>query len=151
MTMPDNGADMKDPIVIDPPGFDMAKRWAECNEASEHLSHEDGSVNWRAAFSADPGVCSCPACHEHFWAWGRVIRCTECGFEFPTDWWSMYAWGVQAGGNRKHRYRHAERMAHPYYRHGFEHPVDDAWEERERIDWRAVIDNPDNANPPEPK
>lgn len=131
--------DLKDPIVIDPPGFDLASGWAECNEASKHLTHPDGETNWKAAFSADPGVCICPNCHEYFWAWGRTIQCTECDFQFPTGWWGMYAWGVQAGRNPNYRYKHDERMKHPYYRYGFQHPVEDAWAEHEKIDWKTVI------------
>jgi len=130
---------VKDPIVIDPPGFDLAKVWAECSEASKHLTYPDGSINWKAAFSADPGVCTCPNCREYFWAWGRLIRCTECGFEFPTDWLAMYSWGGRAAKDARHRHRHDEYMNHPYYRYGFEHPVEDAWAEHDKIDWKAVL------------
>jgi hypothetical protein len=133
-----------DPIVIQPPGFDQAKQWAKCNEAAKHVERPDGEVNWKAAFSADPGVCSCPACRRMHWAWGSVQRCSGCGFEYPTGWWSMYAWGVAAakrgdtdrGVSRLHR----ERMSHLYYRYGYEHPVEDAWKEHDRIDWRTVTE-----------
>lgn len=116
------------PIVIDPHGFDQAGG----------LAHEDGEPNWRAAFGADPGCCSCPACGETYWALGRRQRCVKCAFEYPTDWWPMYSWGSQAAG-RKQVYQHAERMKHPYYRHGFENPVEDPWKEHHTEKWRADI------------
>lgn len=137
---------MKDPIVIDPPGFDQKAAWAgrrQYVEGCGGLAHEDGEPNWRAAFGADPGACSCPACGEKYWAWGRVIRCADCGFSFPTDWWPMYSRGVQSE-RRSLRvgfpdHIHTRRMAHPYYRYGFEHPVTDPWKEHDRIDWPAVV------------
>jgi hypothetical protein len=58
------------------------------------MVYEDGEVNMRAAFGADPGCCSCPNCKQMFWSFGRVIECTECKFQFPTDWWPMYSYGV---------------------------------------------------------
>lgn len=133
----------RDPIVTDPPDFNQAEVWAACNEAAANCFYPDGEVNWRNAMSADPGVCSCPACHEYYWNLGRVQRCAECGFEYPTDWWSMYSWGCQAArnprlfvvGNRQH----AERMQHAYYRYGFEHPAEDPMKERDQIDWREAI------------
>ena len=35
-------------------------------------------------------------------------------------------------------YDHFRRMRHLYYRHGYEHPVDDAWRHRHEVDWRAA-------------
>lgn len=147
---------MKDPIVVDPPGFDCSAAWRECSEYVEKcggLVHEDGEPNWRAAFGADPGCCSCPACHVYFWSWGRIIECTDCGFRFPTDWWCRYSWGSQQAHREKHpppamsdpRFaayiaeEHAKSMNHPYYRYGYEHPSDDAVKEKDRIDWRTAV------------
>ena len=132
---------MKDPIVIDPPNFDQKEAWQECSDYVEQcggMVHEDGEPNWRAAFGADPGCCSCPACGEMYWQWGRVQRCVVCAFEYPTDWWPMYSYGVQAT-RRETRYKHEERMKHPYYRYGFEHPVEDPWKEHNKQEWRDAI------------
>lgn len=131
---------MRDPIIIDPPNFDQAEVWKGCNEAAANLTHPDGEVNWRNAFAADPGVCSCPACDEYYWNLGRVQKCAECGFEYPTDAWPMYSWGSQAARNPKlFAHDHERRMSHPYYRYGFEHPADEAFEEFKRIPWREVM------------
>lgn len=54
----------------------------------------------------------------------------------------MYSYGVHAAKVRnqtKHLYRHEERMEHPYYRYGFENPVEDAWEQRDKIEWAKVL------------
>jgi hypothetical protein len=131
---------INEPNVIDPPGFSNKAAWDECKEYVDKCGgvvDEDGEVNWRAAHGADPGVCTCPNCKEYFWAWGRKHLCT-CGFEYPTDWWSMYSWGVSAA-KTEGRYKHEERMDHPYYRYGFENPVDDAWAEHNRIPWKKVL------------
>lgn len=109
---------MKRPTVIDPPDYTFD-------------------------YDCDPGVCSCPACGEFYEYAGRVIRCT-CGFAFPTDWLSMYSKGcsdgmrVQGGGERSGGMeRRAEH--HPYYRHGFENPVTEAWKVKDSIDWKAIV------------
>lgn len=144
-----------DPIVIDPPGFDPNAGWKEHSDYVEQcggLTHEDGDVNWRAAFGADPGICSCPACHTMYWAFGRKQRCRACNFEYPTDAWPMYSYGVQAfsrknGGGKFAVHTsldqmHEERMSHPYYRYGFEHPPEekaDVHAEYKRINWRTVF------------
>lgn len=134
---------MRDPKIIDPPGFDPKAGWQECREYVDKcggLTHEDGEVNWRAAFGADPGCCSCPNCGEMYWSWGRIIECLDCGFQFPTDWWAMYSWGVQATRRTNAPpYKHEERMQHPYYRYGFENPVEDAWEEHDKIKWKEIL------------
>ena len=133
---------MMDPIVIDPAEFSQQAAWDECRQYVEDcggLAHDDGEPNWRAAFGADPGVCSCPACGEMYWAWGRKQRCVKCAFEYPTDWWSMYSWGCQAVGRPQFRYKHNERMQHPYYRYGFLHPVSDPWKEHDKPEWRTTI------------
>lgn len=146
---------IKDPIVIDPAGYDPAKGWGECKEFVEQcggLAYSDGEPNWRAAFGADPGCCTCPNCHQYFWAFGKRLRCTECGFEFPTDWWGMYSYGVNASKPdppyvadlpRDARARldqlHQDRLSHPYYRYGFEHSVDNAWEEHDKLPWKEIM------------
>ena len=158
-----------DPIVIDPPGFNPKDGWAECSEYVEKcggLTDDDGEVNWRAAFGADPGICSCPNCHQAFWAWGRKVECTECHFQFPTNWWPEYSYGCQDAARLSWRImlrdflclfhhqrwffcrrrlrigireRLSERLMHPYYRDGFEHPVADPWAEHEKINWREIL------------
>jgi hypothetical protein len=150
-----------DPIVIDPPNFDQRAAWDECNEYVEKcggLSHEDGEPNWRAAFGADPGCCSCPACGTHYWMWGRRQRCVKCSFEYPTDAWPMYSYGTQdarlLSGDRKcpdpevhkrmveyTKNKSAKHMAHPYYRYGFENPVDEPYEEFKRLPWSQIFVN----------
>lgn len=133
---------MRDPKVIDPPGFDPRAAWQECSEYVDKcggLTHEDGEPNWRAAFGADPGCCTCPNCGEYYWSWGRIIECLDCQFQFPTDWWAMYSWGVQATRNAIFRSSHKERMSHPYYRYGYEHPVEDPWKEHDKLPWKEII------------
>ena len=137
------------PIILEPAGMTAQAGWAECRSFVDQcggVTYPDGEVNWRAAFGADPGVCSCPACHQMYWAWGTKQRCVVCGFEYPTDWWPMYSYGV--GTAKMHippdQYPfiaklHQQRLEHPYYRYGFEHPVADAWLEHDRIDWRSVM------------
>lgn len=148
---------MKDPIVIDPPGFDQSAAWKECSDEVDRCGglERDGEVNWRAAFSADPGICSCPSCHTSFWAWGSVQKCTECGFEYPTDAWAMFSWGVQAAWNPELRREHPQlerlhqrRLEHAYYRYGFENPPPNGiklFELFEANDWRQMLSNPDRS------
>lgn len=94
----------------------------------------------------DPGVCGCPACHELYWAWGNRQRCAKCGFEYPVNAWPMYAKGVQArrrdrANTDRGRYGHDQDMADPYYRYGYEHPIEtDLYEEFHKIDWRKVLE-----------
>ncbi len=137
-----------DPDVIEPEGFSSEAAWKECRDYVDRcggLVHEDGEPNWRAAFGADPGCCSCPGCGADYWAWGKRQRCKRCGMEYPTDWWSMYSSGVQQakakarGGEFCGAVTHDRNMGHPFYRYGFEHPVEDAWEQHDKIDWRAVL------------
>jgi hypothetical protein len=146
-----------EPIIVEPAGFTPEQGWDECHSYVEKcggLMDGDG-VNWRAAFGADPGICSCPACHQKYWAWGTVQQCVTCGFKYPTNWWPMYSYGVSAAtavdrGAKVHiwvsealRALHDRRMeSSAYYRYGYEHPVPDAWKEHERIDWRAVFPQP---------
>lgn len=128
---------LRDPIVIEPAGFDQASAWNECQRDAARY-RKDGREFFAAA-CADPGVVSCPACGESYWNWGSKQRCVVCSFEYPTDWWPMYSWGVGAAKNAKARYKHDERMrSSAYYRYGFEHPVADAWSEHNKIDWRTA-------------
>lgn len=129
------------PIVIDPPGFDQSAAWKECSDFVEKcggLTDADGEPNWRAAFGADPGICSCPMCGEHYWAWGRRQRCVKCAFEYHTDWWPMYSWGAQSARSPV-KYKHKERLEHPYYRFGAEHPCDDPWATCHTEEWRKAV------------
>lgn len=155
---------MKDPIVIDPPNFDQKAAWNECREYVDKcggLTDDDGEPNWRAAFGADPGCCSCPVCHEYYWQWGRVQKCVDCGFEYPVDWWPSYSEGVTAASwingeieinsdGRKRVLagkieRHTQRMHNPYYRHGFENkPPAEAcgiklMDYAQSIPWREIV------------
>jgi hypothetical protein len=153
---------MMNPIVIDPPGFDQKAGWQECSDYVDKcggLAYEDGEPNWRAAFGADPGVCSCPACGEMYWCWGRVQRCAVCQFEYPTDAWPAYSEGCDAGmrlsgkrvcpdaeahermiaySNKKYN----QRKDNPYFLFGFEHPVANAYWHYEKTDWKFVLLNP---------
>lgn len=148
---------LKDPIVVDPAGFDQKSAWGECNEYVEKcggLSHSDGEPNWRAAFGADPGCCSCPCCDQMFWAWGRKQRCSECGFEFPTHWWSDYSSGAQHAMRvddpppafrdpevmARMNELHEKRMAtSKYYRFAFEHRCTPSMEAAKTIAWRTFF------------
>lgn len=150
---------MKDPIVIDPPGFEQGRAWKEFQDyvnGCGGVQYPDGEVNWRAAFVADPGCNSCPACGEYYWQWGRRQRCVVCGFEYETDWWPAYSEGCDCGLRLSgHRVcpsadyqersldyasrKKAARWDHPYFRFGFEHPVHDAWWHHDKIDWRYVL------------
>jgi hypothetical protein len=153
---------LRNPKVIDPPGFDQHAAWKECEEYVDKcggLAYPDGEPNWRAAFGADPGCCSCPKCKAMYWCWGRVQECLKCGFRYPTDWWCMYSWGVQARNRqdnpppayqdaeirRRMESHDAERMSHPYFRYGYEHPVPHPrCEDSANFDWAALA-------PPEPQ
>lgn len=137
--------DEMSPIVLEPSTFDEDAAWQECREYVEKcggLAHADGEPNWRAAFGADPGICSCPACHFNYWAWGRVQRCRQCGFEYPTDWWAMFSWGAQAfrGGIMRKSLSHDDRLDHSYYRYGFENPPEGDISKAafKTLDWRTI-------------
>ena len=73
---------MRSPKIIEGEPFD----WEAANEAMDNVQREDGSVNWRAAFSADPGCTECPTCETFFWREGKVVECLECGTWFTTDY-----------------------------------------------------------------
>ena len=131
-----------DPIVVDPPDFDQDEAWGECKGwVDKHGGlGEENPRSMMAAAGADPGVCSCPACHEHYWAWGRKQKCVKCGFVYPTDAWCMYAWGVHAAWRTPSKRLHEERISHPYYRYGYENPVENPIDEFKRIDWRTEME-----------
>jgi hypothetical protein len=141
-----------DPDVIDPPGFDVAKAWKGCQDDRDAMLRVGREI--AAAHFADPGCCTCPMCGAGYWAWGRRQRCKACQFEYETDWWSMYSYGVGKAHMQKQKGAlamkglqdlHERRMTHPYYRYGFEHPVDSAYDiafsrdPGERINWSEVI------------
>lgn len=146
---------MRDPIVIEPAGFDPRAGWQECREHVDKcggLSHEDGEPNWSAAFGADPGCMSCPNCGEMYWAWGTIAECLDCQFRFPTNWWAAYSWGTQQKKREENppsgvsprffvytRETHAQRIGHPYYAYGYNNPVEDAWAEHDKIKWKEVV------------
>ena len=132
-----------DPIVTIPADFNILDAWRGCQTYVTKMRAAGRET--AASFGADPGICSCPVCGASYWAWGLRQKCKQCEFEYPTDWWTMYAWGVafataprwvheSEGCQREHE----KRLAHPYYRYGVSHPVADAWEERLEIDWRLV-------------
>lgn len=133
---------MLDPIVIDPPDFNQKKAWDECREWSDN--HE----GFAAAAGADPGICSCPSCHEMYWMWGRIQECVKCGFEYPVDAWPMFSWGTQAKWRIANRSKRIEqfdndRMWHPYFCYGFEQGPDqsvgDLHKFYESQDWRTIM------------
>ena len=146
---------MKDPIIIYPPNLTAESVHKDCADYVEKLGgtvREDGSVNWRAAFGADPGCCSCPKCKEYLWSCGLILKCPDCGFVFPSNWWAAYSRGSGAARQLKHaeergdkrfadylRDKQKRSMAHPYYRYAYEHPVDDAWAEHDKVDWPVVV------------
>ena len=70
------------PIILEGQPFD----WSEGAKAAQAVGRKDGSINWKAASMADPGICSCPACGRSHWKEGTKQRCTRCKFEYPIDW-----------------------------------------------------------------
>lgn len=153
---------IKDPIIIDPPGLTPEDVWKQCRayvESCGGLAYEDGEPNIRAAAGADPGCCTCPNCHQYFWSCGRVIQCTECDFQFPSDWWPMYSYGVGDSKTladssrfpdktiwkricRGINERMEKRIQHPYYRYGFNNPVDDPWATHDKLPWKEIMSKP---------
>ena len=72
---------MKQAKIIEGEPFD----WKRGAEAMSRITDDDGeTINWGAAFAADPGVTKCPNCKTFFWAEGTKLECTECGTQFPT-------------------------------------------------------------------
>ena len=78
-------------IIVEGQRFD----WQEAKKNCDELM--DAGREMAAAFHADPGICSCPRCHRHYWAEGIRQRCRHCLAEYETDWWAMLSWGVQHG------------------------------------------------------
>ena len=139
-----------DPIVIDPPEFNDQAAWKECRDEVDRcggMTYEDGNPNWRAAFSADPGVCSCPCCGAMYWAWGRVQECRACHFRYPTDWWPMYSYGASAGrlGDKLDHlgslgtYTSQQRMKHKYFRWAYENKPKGGIDGARLIKWREIF------------
>ena len=58
--------------------------WYGCDEAARNVQRSDGSVNWRAAFYADPGRTKCPSCDRHLWNEGARLEC-PCGCVFGEE------------------------------------------------------------------
>ena len=58
--------------------------WEEGRDAMTNAVRSDGSVNWRAAMYADPGVTKCPGCETYYWAEGTRLECLKCGTQFQT-------------------------------------------------------------------
>lgn len=63
---------MKEPIILEGEPFD----WEE----GHRLHMQYGGM--RGAMCADPGVMSCPACHEFLWKEGIRVRCPHCSHDF---------------------------------------------------------------------
>lgn len=143
---------MKEPIIIWPQ-ITPKEVWDDCKQWVEDkggLAYPDGEPNLMAAAGADPGCCSCPACHEYHWSYGIIHQCPTCKFIYPTDWWAMLSWGSGAGRRdaandlppeitAKHREFDAKRRGHPYWDYGYKHRLENPWEAKQNIDWRAEI------------
>ena len=71
---------MKQVKILEGPSFD----WESGKEAMDHIVDDDGNINWRAAFYADPGIMSCPKCKEKYWREGNKVECTTCGTIWST-------------------------------------------------------------------
>ena len=60
--------------------------WERGKKALENIEHSDGSINFCAAFCADPGCCRCPNCGVYYWKEGEILECLDCGIQFdPTN------------------------------------------------------------------
>lgn len=133
---------MKDPIVIDPPGFDQKAAWGECHEYSDRMHAAGRDI--AAAHGADPGICSCPCCGEMYWAWGARQRCVDCGFEYDTSWWAMYSWGAQAArrGEKVENFSDYQKRYwdnSKYFRWAFENKAEPSMEAARAVDWKTVF------------
>ena len=53
-----------------------------CWGSGESLVLDDGTINWGAAFRADPGCRKCPGCNAYFWNEAAVLECPDCGVQF---------------------------------------------------------------------
>lgn len=127
-----------DPIVLD--GTDIDAVWKDCREQSDQLAKSNGK-DLLAAAGADPGIISCPKCGTLHWNIGQEQQCTQCKFQYHTDWWPMLSWGKQAGDMC------AERIYHPVYHYAYlNHDkinIDfGADEERRSLPWDEIIKQP---------
>lgn len=52
--------------------------WEAGAEAAKRVQRDDGSINWRAALSADPGVVRCNKCERYLWNESDTLQC-PCG------------------------------------------------------------------------
>lgn len=139
MSKHDDSDFLCDPIVIDPPDFDLKAAWGECREATKDgFVYPNGEVNWEAAFSADPGCCSCPACRKHHWAWGRRQRCTGCGFEYPTGWYGIVREGQDDRGTQPLPTTAPKHPDCPYYMQGW-HSRGTDYHEIQASNWRSIV------------
>lgn len=134
------------PIVLD--GTDVNAVWKQCKRQCDVLV-ESGGTDLRAAAGADPGIVSCPKCGTMHWNIGSKQECTQCTFQYPTDWWPMLCWGKQAG-DRRHSVTTgvcADRIHHPVYHYAYlNHDrinVDfGAKSERQLLPWYEIIKQP---------
>jgi len=130
-----------DPIILWPV-ITPEEIWKDCEEWVKRKGglSDDNPNQMMAAAGADPGICSCPNCHEHHWSYGRIHKCPTCSFIYPSDWWPMYAYGCSSGRGRL-SFEHIDerRRGHPYWKYGFEHPVEDAWETHDKLPWKELI------------
>jgi ssDNA-binding Zn-finger/Zn-ribbon topoisomerase 1 len=65
---------MKRAIILKGKPFD----WEEGKKNLLNVVREDGSINWRAASKADPGVMHCPICQLYLWREGEKVKCPDC-------------------------------------------------------------------------
>ena len=114
-----------DPKVIEPAGYDMKKAAKTCGI---HM-----------------GIFGCPICDQNFNDYGgmHVVECVKCNFQFPVDWWPVYAAGVHDGRTIKASGADLSggmqlRMNNPYYRTGFNTPDGEAWNTRKQHAWSAI-------------
>ena len=68
---------MKRPIILQGEPFDWAAGATAMSNAVNEGT-EGTQVNWRAAFSADPGVVKCFDCGVFLWREGEKIECPDC-------------------------------------------------------------------------
>lgn len=113
-----------EPKVIEPADFNLKKAAKACG--------------------AHYGIVGCPCCEQLYNNYGgQVFECTKCGFQFPADWWSLYAKGTSDGQMIANSGAELSggmklRMDNPYYKAGFQTPDGEAWDTRKLHDWRAL-------------
>lgn len=69
---------IKHPIILEGKPFD----WASGGLALLDAVDEQGNINWRSAFAADPGVMICLGCGLYLWHEGESVECPDCGNVF---------------------------------------------------------------------